>query len=872
MCLPANDGSALAADGHPPSATSAQSIVFAALHREHARGIYNLALRLLHHREDAEDVTQEVLLKLYLHCPGQETANTRAWAYRVTYNACCDQLRRDSRRGTALELDDELTAATSDPYQQAELARLIETTLRRLPLSQRTALLLRELHGLHPAEVASVLGTATPSAEVTLTRARRAFRARYCELTGEKPAAAGVGALALVALPASLHLSALSGALAALGSGVAGAGSGAGGVLVSGASVGASATSTAALGGGGSGMASQAGVGLLSKIGGALSTKVAVAVVSATLVAGGASQVLHSHHRQAPRRLPTAGQPRQTESATIGAAAVSRHAKPAGVTPHPHISVLATLGSAPLVISSPQPTPQLTTSPGVVTGVGGPSPSPSSTITASPTASPSPTATTSPTPSPSPSPTSSPSPTPFPTASPSPSAMPSASPTAQTSFRQAPLPAALRALLGASSETAQSTPLGPLPVSFSYAAAATLGAAATYPPSYDLRSLGKLPAIEDEGAHNACWAFAALDSLESCLLPGDAETFSTDNLLLASGFSDTNYDSGGNALQATAYLTRWAGPLSGTAEPYGAGLVAGLKPLKHVQKVLFLPPRKGPLANGTIKWAIVTHGALDSAMYIDPSIATAGSTLYDSATASYYCAAAHAANHAVDVVGWDNAYPASQFATTPPGNGAFLVRNSWGSTWGQGGYFWVSYYDAGIGRSENALFCDAEKTTNYATVYQYDPLGWTAQAAIGYSTNTAWFANRFKARKAQHLRAVSFYSSAAGSRYRIYASLGSPSSKRLVASGTLAWPGYHTVRLTEPLGLVAGRMFSVAVRLTTPGSRYPIPLEERLKGYSDAASAAPGQSYVSSNGASWTDVTTLSGQRETNVCLKAFAS
>lgn len=414
----------------------------------------------------------------------------------------------------------------------------------------------------------------------------------------------------------------------------------------------------------------------------------------------------------------------------------------------------------------------------------------------------------------------------------------------------------------------------PLPVTFTYGTRA-VGASVRYPASYDLRSVdgtSKLPAMDDVGTHNACWAFAALDSLESCLLPTDPESFSTDNLLLASGFSATGYDSGGNALQATAYLARWSGPVSAAAEPYPDGLVTGLKPIEHVQEVLFLPPRKTSLANGAIKWAITTHGALETAMYIDPSIATAGSALYDPTTASYYCSAARPATHAVDIVGWDNAYPATDFATEPPGNGAFLVRNNWGASWGQGGYFWVSYYDASIGRSANALFCDAEPTTNYRAIYQYDPLGWTERAAIGYASDTAWFANRFRARAAGKLRAASFYTAASGSHYWVYANLGGPSGKRLVASGTLAWPGYHTVRLTKRLALIAGRFFSVAVKLTTPGSRYPIPLEERLRGYSEAASAAPGESYLSSNGISWTDITTLAGQRETNVCLKAFAS
>jgi C1A family cysteine protease len=399
-----------------------------------------------------------------------------------------------------------------------------------------------------------------------------------------------------------------------------------------------------------------------------------------------------------------------------------------------------------------------------------------------------------------------------------------------------------------------------------------VGASASYPASYDLRSLGKLPAMDDVGTHNACWAFAALDSLESCLLPADPESFSTDNLLLASGFSATGYDSGGNALQATAYLARWAGPVSAAAEPYPDGLVAGLKPLKHVQQVLLLPPRKGALANAAIKWALTTHGAVESAMYLDPSVASGSSAVYNATAAAYYCATGHTANHAVDIVGWNNAYPKADFATKPPGNGAFLVRNSWGASWGQGGYFWVSYYDAGLGRSENALFCGAESTTDYRTIYQYDPLGWTEQAAIGYASDTAWFANRFKARAAGKLKAVSFYSSASGSRYWVYANLGGPSGRHLVASGTLAWPGYRTVRLATQLSLVAGRFFSVAVKLTTPGSHYPIPLEERIKGYSDAATAAAGQSYVSSNGLTWTDVTRAAGQRETNVCLKAFAS
>ena len=129
-----------------------------------------------------------------------------------------------------------------------------------------------------------------------------------------------------------------------------------------------------------------------------------------------------------------------------------------------------------------------------------------------------------------------------------------------------------------------------------------------------------------------------------------------------------------------------------------------------------------------------------------PTSRWAGTTRrYKASTASYYYNGTSGTNHEVLIVGWDDNYAASNFATAPAGNGAFIVKNSWGTSWGSGGYFYASYYDTRFGRASNptAVFDDAEATGNYTGVYQYDPLGDCND--LGYGSTTGWFANVFTA-------------------------------------------------------------------------------------------------------------------------------
>jgi len=234
------------------------------------------------------------------------------------------------------------------------------------------------------------------------------------------------------------------------------------------------------------------------------------------------------------------------------------------------------------------------------------------------------------------------------------------------------------------------------------------------PRTFDLRSTGRLTPVGEQGQCGACWAFSTYGSLESTNLPGSRWDFSENNMKNAHGF-DLSPCQGGNYLMAAAYLARWSGPVDESADPYretGASTVQNVQPLQHVQEVLFLPSRQGPLDNTHIKEAIRQHGAVYSSIrWEKPN--------YNPARYSYYYSGSSIQNHAIDIVGWDDTYSRYNFAATPPGDGAFIVRNSWGDDWGDQGYFYVSYYDTVIGRELIQFY--SEPATNYDRIYAYDP-------------------------------------------------------------------------------------------------------------------------------------------------------
>ncbi len=386
-----------------------------------------------------------------------------------------------------------------------------------------------------------------------------------------------------------------------------------------------------------------------------------------------------------------------------------------------------------------------------------------------------------------------------------------------------------------------------------------------YPARYDLRNLGRVPPVKHQEGFMTCWTFAAMGSIESNLLPGEVTDFSEWHLANTHGF-DYTVAGAGNSFMTTAYMIRWSGPVHEEDEPYGLSenVDPNTPPAKHVQEVLFLPEREDSLDNNTIKYFVINHGAVDFAYNYQ-------SYGFDPVTNSMYVPMNSGQNHRLTIVGWDDDYSASNFAYTPGGNGAFIIRNSWGIGWGESGYFYLSYYDRAIDKL--TCFLNAEPITNYNGIYQHDPLGQTQT----WGLNESWGANIFTAADNQPLAAAGFYTTDAGTHYEAYVYKqvnrdgGSPVTGTLVArqSGSFTYPGYHTVPLDTDVPLSRGETFSVAVKFSNPQYPHSVPLETCIPGHSSGAASTPGQSFISENGTEWLQADHASPG--CNVCIKGYS-
>lgn len=231
-------------------------------------------------------------------------------------------------------------------------------------------------------------------------------------------------------------------------------------------------------------------------------------------------------------------------------------------------------------------------------------------------------------------------------------------------------------------------------------------------------------------------------------------------------------------------------------------------------------------------------------------------------------------NHSIAIIGWDD-----NKDTQAPQDGAWLCKNSWGTWFGNNGYFWISYYDKHACQNPEmgaVTFYEVD-ILGYDSVYYHDYHGWRDTLLI---TNEAF--NAFTADKNETIVAVSFFTAADNVDYtvKIYDEFvsGQLSGVLTTQSGNFAYTGLHTVDLDMPVDIPQGDDFFVYVSFSTGGIPYdrtsivPVLLGADYRTVVPST-ASPGESYYN-DGRGWVDFYNYddpSGYLNTgNFCIKAI--
>ncbi len=416
------------------------------------------------------------------------------------------------------------------------------------------------------------------------------------------------------------------------------------------------------------------------------------------------------------------------------------------------------------------------------------------------------------------------------------------------------------------------------------------------PSRFDLRSLGLVSSVKDQKNYGMCWSFSAMNSIENHLIARWPQIDLSEWHLAYYAYSqkfgfplrantdmDDVFQQGGNYYIMAPMLTSWTGPVSESVFPFDDYDV--LNPdaewnevraqaeyhvsdaenfVYHVEETGF------PDQLEAVKQAVWQGNALSMSYYNKGSC-------YRSENYAYYNANNELTGgnyHAVSIVGWDDAFPAENFGTEPPADGAWLVKNSWGADWGDNGYFWMSYYDPTM---LEFYYLNTEPFDKHDAMYQYDDYGYWMAFSIEDFDESAYIANVFSVEEDTYLTSVMLCTAVPDEQYsiRIYTNpTRSTNPASGVASaytvGSFSSAGYHTVDLTDEIELHQGDTFSIVVKYSgAPGQHITCEASTRSKVTAPSGAVTSeasmlteamicsdfhqGESFYSANGKKWYD-------------------
>ena len=440
------------------------------------------------------------------------------------------------------------------------------------------------------------------------------------------------------------------------------------------------------------------------------------------------------------------------------------------------------------------------------------------------------------------------------------------------------------------------------------------------PAKYSSVEQGYITPVKNQGQWGICWAFTSTAISEASLIKEFPDKFKADTLDLSENLlsymishpslygklnssgdyatytssSATDYlELGGNVWNAGLDVMNGIGPYYENSQyPYSSYGTPGIVNKSFTESEYYELRNSGAAkltgmyvaninqnnSNDQLKELILTYGAA-SLSYCDTTNygRTDGKFGDDGSSYYYYCPEEYTSNHAVTVVGWDDSIPASAFKTAPAGNGAWLIKNSWGDDSRDDGYFWLSYYDKSIMSSGVAYDYTVDGADDYYdTLYNYD--GGNSSSWFGFGLSTMYGANVFTAEDASNITGAAVYTSKGMDiELSVYTGLKdktNPTSGTKAATATkenIGYEGYYSLQFDSSVKVQKGDTFAIVAKITNNSGSARIYSEfgYNMNGLTYTLNTNKGESYYTYDPDSfWDD---CANNKKNNLMIKAYA-
>jgi predicted outer membrane repeat protein len=331
---------------------------------------------------------------------------------------------------------------------------------------------------------------------------------------------------------------------------------------------------------------------------------------------------------------------------------------------------------------------------------------------------------------------------------------------------------------------------------------------------FDLRDYGLVSPVKNQGQIGACWAFAISSALESSLLKAGITLDISENNIAKLSTQYNPYgikfmDDGGDNTLGLSYFLSWLGPISEDEDDYdelGKVTTASISNHHHMSlDVIMIDGDEAGIKD--IKELLVKYGAVYSGVLADYELGDFNYMYNAAYVTEEFCGI----DHAICIVGWDDNFSKYKFETPPPGNGAWIAKNSWGDDWADNGYYYISYYDQSITDTQNTFIAFKVNPETYNRNYQHDY--YASQYIDKWPFDTMSYGNSYISEGDDYIAAVGTYFGYEGDDYTIYIYI----NDYLVYTqeGVSTISGFETVKLNSYVSINKNDWFDVEIESQT---------------------------------------------------------